>query len=142
VPPVSDARQESLFPVGEPVGVLTVRQPWAWAIIHAGKDVENRGWTPRRTGRLLIHAGKGVDKDAFGALAAFGIEVPAEAAAGGLIIGAVEVTGWARDSPSRWAVPGQWHWLLADPRPAARPLPCRGWLNVFAPPPGWELALG
>ena len=22
--------------------VLTVRQPWAWAIIHGGKDVENR----------------------------------------------------------------------------------------------------
>ncbi|MFP7833105.1 hypothetical protein [Marisediminicola sp. LYQ134] len=22
--------------------ILTVRQPWAWAIIHAGKDVENR----------------------------------------------------------------------------------------------------
>ena len=21
---------------------LTVRQPWAWAIIHAGKDIENR----------------------------------------------------------------------------------------------------
>jgi hypothetical protein len=24
--------------------VLTVRQPWASAIIHAGKDVENRTW--------------------------------------------------------------------------------------------------
>lgn len=22
--------------------ILTVRQPWAWAIIHGGKDVENR----------------------------------------------------------------------------------------------------
>lgn len=23
---------------------LTLRQPWAWAVCHAGKDVENRGW--------------------------------------------------------------------------------------------------
>lgn len=23
---------------------LSVRQPWAWAIIHAGKDIENRTW--------------------------------------------------------------------------------------------------
>lgn len=23
---------------------LSVRQPWAWAIIHAGKDIENRSW--------------------------------------------------------------------------------------------------
>jgi hypothetical protein len=22
--------------------VLTIRQPWAWAIIYGGKDVENR----------------------------------------------------------------------------------------------------
>ncbi len=23
---------------------LSIRQPWAWAILHAGKDVENRRW--------------------------------------------------------------------------------------------------
>lgn len=23
---------------------LSVRQPWAWAIIFAGKDIENRSW--------------------------------------------------------------------------------------------------
>lgn len=36
---------------------LTVQQPWAWAIIHGGKDVENRtqAWTYR--GPLAIHAG-------------------------------------------------------------------------------------
>ena len=36
---------------------LTVQQPWAWAIIHGGKDVENRtqAWSYR--GPLAIHAG-------------------------------------------------------------------------------------
>jgi hypothetical protein len=41
---------------------LTVRQPWAWAIPHAGKDVENRTWTNRFvTGTIAIHAGYGLD---------------------------------------------------------------------------------
>jgi hypothetical protein len=39
------------------VKALTVQQPWAWAIIHGGKDVENRtqAWSYR--GPLAIHAG-------------------------------------------------------------------------------------
>lgn len=39
--------------------VLTVRQPWAWAIIHGGKDVENRvrSLGPYR-GPVAIHAGR------------------------------------------------------------------------------------
>lgn len=39
--------------------VLTVRQPWAWAIAHGGKDVENRATLWRYRGPLLIHAGAG-----------------------------------------------------------------------------------
>lgn len=37
--------------------VLTVQQPWAWAILHGGKDVENRtqAWSYR--GPVAIHAG-------------------------------------------------------------------------------------
>ena len=23
---------------------LTIKQPWAWAILHGGKDIENRNW--------------------------------------------------------------------------------------------------
>ena len=43
---------------------LTVRQPWAWLIIHAGKRVENRTWCPPRHmlgQRIAIHASKRVD---------------------------------------------------------------------------------
>lgn len=39
-----------------PERALSVRQPWAWAIINAGKDIENR---PRRfhyRGPICIHA--------------------------------------------------------------------------------------
>lgn len=37
---------------------LTVQQPWAWAIIRGGKDVENRTTLWRHRGPLAIHAGK------------------------------------------------------------------------------------
>lgn len=132
--------QGRLFPVPPTVQVLTLRQPWAWAVIHAGKDVENRSWTPREPFRLLVHAGKGTDRDGFAFLSRLGIDPPAAAREGGRIVGAVDVTGWVRDSPSRWAIPGQWHWQLARPVPVARPLPCTGRLTLFPPPAGWEKA--
>ena len=40
--------------------ILTVKQPWAWAIIHAGKDVENRSRNIAGSyrGPVAIHAAK------------------------------------------------------------------------------------
>lgn len=36
---------------------LTVQQPWAWAIIHGGKPIENRTQLWAYRGPLAIHAG-------------------------------------------------------------------------------------
>lgn len=36
--------------------VLSVRQPWAWAIVRGWKPVENRGWNTSYRGPLAIHA--------------------------------------------------------------------------------------
>lgn len=43
--------------------ILTVRQPWAWAIIHGGKNVENRvrNIAGAYRGPVAIHAGLEVD---------------------------------------------------------------------------------
>ena len=38
---------------------LSIRQPWAWLILRAGKDVENRDWSTKVRGRVLIHASVG-----------------------------------------------------------------------------------
>ena len=40
---------------------ISVRQPWAWAIVHGGKDIENRDWKAsnpglRFRGAVAIHA--------------------------------------------------------------------------------------
>ena len=42
---------------------LSVRQPWAWAIAHGHKDVENRSWPTQWHGRLAIHASARWDED-------------------------------------------------------------------------------
>lgn len=44
---------------------ITVRQPWGWAIVHGGKDVENRTRSlgPYR-GPVAIHAGLALDEGA------------------------------------------------------------------------------
>ncbi len=46
--------------------ILTVRQPWAWAIMH-GKDVENRVRNIAGTyrGPIAIHVAQQQDRDAF-----------------------------------------------------------------------------
>lgn len=43
-----------------PVFALSIRQPWAWLILHAGKTVENRRWATSHRGPFLIHASKGM----------------------------------------------------------------------------------
>lgn len=41
---------------------LSIRQPWAWLILNAGKDIENRDWPTHFRGRFLIHASKGMTR--------------------------------------------------------------------------------
>lgn len=36
--------------------IISIRQPWAWGIFRAGKDIENRSWATKVRGRVLVHA--------------------------------------------------------------------------------------
>ena len=40
------------------IPALSIRQPWAWLIVHGFKDIENRDWPTPFRGRLLVHAGQ------------------------------------------------------------------------------------
>jgi hypothetical protein len=121
--------------VTEPMLALSIRQPWAWAIIHAGKDVENRSENmARRAERLigqiiLIHAGKTVDSGGFNTLENFGIAYPDDLPLGG-IVGSARIEAVVRRHPSRWAKRGEWQIVLANARPRPFRL-CRGQLGFF-----------
>ena len=49
----------------------------------------------------------------------------------GAIIGVVLLLDVVRNSPSEWAEPGSWHWLLAEPQLLAEPIACAGKLGIF-----------
>jgi hypothetical protein len=113
---------------------LTVRPPWAWAILHAGKAVENRGKRTNHRGPLVIHAGRVVV-----ALERFptGVAVPPEAIrVTGALVGLVELIDCRPvadlgDNP--WAS-GPWCWVLANPRPLSEPIPFAGMVGLFDVP--------
>ena len=123
------------------VKALTIRQPWAWATIYGGKDVENRRWTTAYRGPLLIHAAKNADPDP-GATArllwtmadpeAFG-QPRGALQAREAIIGVIHLADVLTDSPSPWALPGWYHWVLEFPAPVAH-IPCRGRPGLWVPP--------
>lgn len=37
---------------------ISIRQPWAWLIVHGFKTIENRDWSTSYRGPVLIHASK------------------------------------------------------------------------------------
>ncbi len=51
---------------------LSIRNPWAWYILHAGKDVENRTTRWSYRGPALLHVGAGLTKDEYRAWRAAG----------------------------------------------------------------------
>lgn len=55
---------------------LTIKQPWASLIIEGYKRFEFRGWKTNYRGELLIHAGKGIDKEASERLKGYLKEMP------------------------------------------------------------------
>lgn len=44
---------------------LTVMQPWAWSILYAGKDVENRTQLWKHRGDFAVHAGSRTSERGF-----------------------------------------------------------------------------
>jgi len=117
------------------VRALTVKQPWAWAIIDAGKDIENRTWHTSYRGSLAIHAGSSATRTyhawAQGWMAAIGVEAPElEDLPLGCVIGTVELVDCVRGSGSRWAMPDCWHWVLRKPQ-SCKPQFARGALGLW-----------
>jgi hypothetical protein len=75
---------------------LTVNQPYAWAIAHAGKDVENRTWKPPPAvigTRIAIHASRQIDGDAYHGLRCDSFDVPHDLPLGA-VVATARVAGW------------------------------------------------
>uniref|UniRef100_A0AAU6W2C9 ASCH domain-containing protein n=1 Tax=Pseudomonas phage Touem01 TaxID=3138548 RepID=A0AAU6W2C9_9VIRU len=118
---------------------LSIRQPWAWLIIHGGKDIENRSWHTKFRGRFLVHASMGMTKAEYMSVKSYltypgihelGIKLPrfADLQRGG-IIGSVELVDSVDHSDSPWFM-GPRGFVLRNPEPLQF-RPFKGALQFF-----------
>lgn len=121
--------------------VLSLHGPWAWAILHAGKDVENRTWGTRHRGPLLLHASsrpiRGAQLEQHRAYIARCSGMPLDRVPTtfptGEIVGMVDLVECTVELRSPWAArSGALTWQLARPRTLGRPVTgVRGRLNLW-----------
>lgn len=144
--------------------IMTVRQPWAEAIIWGGKDVENRktNIAGNYRGLVAIHEGQRIAtkhersdfiKNFPDAYTRIVFRQP-ERKLLGAIIGVVDLVDvvhansepacvdeqghYLRQFESRWAEHGMFHLHLANPRPLDTPIPYKGALGMRTLPPDVE----
>lgn len=113
---------------------ISIRQPWAWAIFH-GKDVENRLWSTKYRGDLLIHAGQKIDQDGYKWINRnFPNLIPLDYVfQTGCIIGKVKMIDCVYKSSSPWFF-GPYGFVFTEPVLFEEPIPFRGALKLFDVP--------
>jgi hypothetical protein len=109
------------------VKALSLHQPWADLLVFGVKDVENRDWSTRHRGLLVIHAARTLDEAAMASVGHLVTRDPPR----GVFVGTVEVHDCVRDSPSAWAWPQNWHWLVENAVLLSPPIPWRGMPGLF-----------
>lgn len=122
---------------------ISIRQPYAFAIVMGFKPVENRDWPTRVRGGVLIHAGKKEEKDDVeGVLRRIAHQTGTPLAVIekgyashrtlGAIVGAATITDCVTSMDSDWFY-GPHGFVMADAKWCA-PVPCKGALGFFDVP--------
>lgn len=121
---------------------LSLRQPWAWLVVHGGKNIENRRWNTHRRGYFLIHAAKGMTgaeyEDAIDFVSLVMPELveripKPEALERGGLVGAARIVAVLPPTSSRayvWHMPEQFGFVLRDVHPLPF-TPCLGARGFF-----------
>ncbi len=128
---------------------LTVRQPWAWGIAWAGKNIENRSWLTHYRGPLAIHAASSFSRREYEAardfMLRFGIDPPAPRSLQfGMVLAVTHLSAVRRtnDSDLRlpWESPGGYAFCLENTR-RIEPFACRGLQRLWTVPENLERLL-
>ena len=123
------------------IRALSVRQPWAWAIVNRYKRVGNRTWFTRYRGALLIHASKTKrDHGYIKLVARYSGQTLTHFESNldyGAIVGACNLSDVLapeeRTPQPEWSLPGYMHWVLTDALALREPCPCAGKLGLWRP---------
>ena len=111
---------------------LTVKQPFGTLIVRGDKPVENRNWETRHRGLLAITTSKApADEESWefcqGILKR---RLDPKDFPRGAIVGVVKLASIVQRSRSPWFV-GDYGFVMQEPVEFAKPIPCRGQLNVW-----------
>ena len=121
--------------------VLTIKQPWATLIMQGDKRFEFRSWQTKYRGELLIHSGKGIDKDAMIRLKKY---LPEELPLG-KILGKVKLVDCIKMSPefknmllnenndiyTKSSFQENFGWQLTDVEVFDKPIEAKGQLSLW-----------
>lgn len=126
---------------------LSIQQPWAWAIAHGPKRIENRTWTRPYRGPIAIHASRPWDEN--------GEDSPLVRTAWanvttsprlhpddrmfvrGAVIAVADLIRICTGDDCEcgpWAARDQYHWHLTNIVALCRPILARGHLGLWAMP--------
>jgi len=106
---------------------LSIKQPHTYRIIFRGKNIENRTWRTHFRGLVAIHSSQKMDSD---------IEVSEKEKKQlvfGAIIGIAEVVDCVKEHRSKWFY-GPYGFVLKNPIPLKKPIPCKGYLGFWEVP--------
>jgi hypothetical protein len=119
------------------IPALSIKQPWAWVIVNGFKDIENRDWPTRFTGKFFVHTGKNfdkwvsvsqfrdlLDKENYNRLCIEWEKLPT-----GGIVGVSEIVDCVDYSASKWFV-GEWGFVLKNSHTVDF-VPLKGKLGFF-----------
>lgn len=111
---------------------LSINQPWAWAIIKGYKDIENRDWSTKYRGPVIIHASKKWDRGGYNFLRYFkNIEIPSKNChVFGALIGMVDLISCVNRCDSEWFA-GPYGFVLRNAREYKYPIIWKGQLRFF-----------
>ncbi len=125
---------------------LSVRAPWWLAILHFGKDIENRDWRTTFRGTIYLHASlwfhpreilQDIDSIAHICKVAgrpfFGMLIDYLKAGCGRIVGTVDIVDCIDHSDSPWFF-GKYGFVLTNPVAFDKPIPFKGALGFFDVP--------
>lgn len=123
---------------------LTGYFPWYWAILFAGKDIENRKWRTQVRVTIAIHTSKTTPAKEDLIARSFikrvaGVDVPDPV--NGAIIGVVDIVDCISEAPllfqpgtdSPWLF-GKYGYVLCNPKPLPEPIVCAGAMKFWALP--------
>ena len=124
--------------------VLSIQQPWAWAVARGRKKIENRSWTTPHRGDVYIHASTKLDRDALKWLASTaGVRPPKEFTFSAIIAVATiadVVTGRDARKFKLWFF-GPYGFVLKNIRSLRRPVRTKGRLGLFRASPSLTRAV-